>query len=46
MKYCSDYVAKALLVINNDRLPEIIKTYKINRGDYDNGNNNMSNKEM
>lgn len=42
MKYSSDYVANALLVINIYKLPEIIKSYKINRGNYNKGNNNMS----
>lgn len=44
MKNCSDHVAKALL-INNDKLPEIIKTYKINKDSYDNGYHTMLNKE-
>lgn len=44
-KYCSDHDAKALLVINDEKLPKIIKSYKINRGNYTNGNTNMSDKE-
>lgn len=45
IKYCLYYVAKALLKINNDKLPQIIKSHEINGGNYNDGNNNMSNKE-
>lgn len=45
MKYSSYCVANTFLVINKDKLLEMIKLYKINWGNYNSGNNNTSNKE-
>lgn len=36
---------QSFLLINDNKLPEIIKPHKINKDNYDNGNNTKSNKE-